>query len=294
MAAIEWTVIGPARARVGESPVWDAAQGVLYWVDAAGSTIHRYSPSRNAHEHWETPRPIGALALRGRDDAVLALEDGFYAFDFASGRCDAIARPEKDNARVRFNDGKCDRQGRFLAGTAIQAGAEGAPGALYRLNRDLSVDVLARDLMIVNGPCFSPDGATFYFADSLRHAIYRCAYDPATGSLGERHVLVDTKPYGSIPDGATVDADGFLWVALLETAQIARFAPDGRLDRLVQVPVRYPTSVMFGGATLDMLFVTSISHSLSGRFIDRTPNGGAVIAITGLGARGMSESHVAG
>jgi L-arabinonolactonase len=288
---IDCRVIGASRDRVGESPVWDAAHGALYWVDAAGSLLQRYFPAQDRYDRWETPLPIGAMAPRERGGAILVLQDGFYAFDFATGRCEPLQRPEQGNERVRFNDGKIDRRGRFVAGTAVQPGVEEPLGVLYRLNADLSLDVLERDIMIANGPCFSADGSRFHFADSARHQIFAYNYDGER--LSDKRVFIDTRSYGSIPDGATIDSDGFLWVALLEKGQIARFDPDGRLYRLVDLPFRYPTSVMFGGANLDTLYVTSISHSLSGRFVTTEPDAGAIFALSGLGARGLAESKFA-
>lgn len=286
--------IGSSRDKVGESPLWDAQQGALYWVDAAGRTFQRYSPAQDRYERWETPAPAAAFTLDHRGNPVLVMQDGFYRFDLDDNRCVPIELPESGNPKVRFNDGKADRQGRFIAGTAVQGGVDSALGALYRLNVNLTVDLLDRDIMISNGPCFSPDGTRLYFSDSMRHQIYVYDYDIADGAISNKRVFVDTHSYGSIPDGATVDRDGCVWVALLEVGRLAKFDCFGKLDRIVELPIRYPTSVMFGGENLDTLFVTSISHSLSGRFIDTGPNGGALFAITGLGSIGIPEHRFGG
>lgn len=287
--SIRCRVVGGSRDRVGESPVWDAANGALYWVDAAASLLQRYIPAKDRYDKWSTPLPIGAVAPRAGGGAIVVLQDGFYEFDFADGRCTPLKRPEHGNGQVRFNDGKVDRQGRFIAGTAVQGGVEGALGVLYRLNADRSVDVLERDITIANGPCFSPDGSTFYFADSPLYRIFAYDYEPVSGSVSNKRLFIDTRALGSIPDGATVDGKGFLWVALLETGRVARFTPEGGLDRQVDLPCRYPTSIMFGGANLSTLYVTSISHSLSGRFIANEPDAGAIFAVEGLGIQGLPE-----
>jgi sugar lactone lactonase YvrE len=291
---IDCRVIGLSRDRVGESPVWDAARGALYWVDAAGSLLHRYIPLQERHDKWQTPFPIGAVAPREGGGAILVLQDGFYAFDFADGRCVPLQRPEQGNNLVRFNDGKIDRQGRFIAGTAVQTGVQTPLGLLYRLNADLSLDVLERDIAIANGPCFSPDGTTFYFADSPLHQIFAYDYDTVTGAISNKRTFIDTHAFGSIPDGATVDSEGCIWVAFLEKDQLGRFDSDGRLDRLVDLPIRYPTSLTFGGEKHDTLFVTSISHSLSGRFVATGPDAGGIFAVTDLGVTGIAERAFVG
>jgi L-arabinonolactonase len=286
---IDCRVVGASRDRVGESPVWDVAQGALYWVDAAGSLLQRYIPSQDRYACWKTPLPIGAVAPSAKGGVVAILQDGFYRFDLTDGDFTPLQLPERGNELVRFNDGKIDRQGRFLAGTAVQTGVQEPLGALYRLNGDLSAEVLERDLFILNGPCFSPDGATFYFADSPRYQIFAHDYDGMTGKLSNRRVFADTRPLDSIPDGATVDSEGCVWVALLEKGRLARFDRGGQLNRLLDLPLRYPTSVMFGGQNLETLYVTSISHSLSGRFVATEPEAGAIFAVRGLGVRGVAE-----
>jgi L-arabinonolactonase len=286
---IQCRAIDRSRDRVGESPIWDVRQGALYWVDAANSLLQRYIPDQDRYDRWKTPLPVAAVAPNVEGGVILILRDGFYAFDFDNGRFTPLQRPEEGNRRVRFNDGKIDRQGRFIAGTAVEAGVEEPLGVLYRLNSDLSFDVLETEIVIANGPCFSPDGGTFYFADSARYQIFAYDYDCSSGALSNKRVFVDTRPYGSIPDGATVDSEGYVWVALVEKGRLTRFDAHGQFDAFVELPVRYPTSVAFGGVNLDTLYVTSISRSLSGRFIATDPDAGAVFSVDRLGVRGIAE-----
>ncbi len=292
-SGIEISRIGPTKDRLGEGPLWDVMEQALYWVDSVGCRIHRYSPESGALRHWTVPGMIGSLALCARGGAILALESGFHRFDFTSGEAAPIIDPEADNPRTRFNDGKVDPQGRFVAGTMARQIRDEPLGALYRLNPDASLEVLERGVIVSNGPCFSPDGRTFYFADSPRRAIFAYDYDPAGGPLRNKRPLIDTAPLGTAPDGATVDAEGFIWTALVLTGRISRFAPDGRLDRVIEMPVSFPSSVMFGGAGLDVLFVTSISDSLNRRAPDE-PEAGGLFAVHGLGVRGLAEPRFAG
>jgi len=160
-------------------------------------------------------------------------------------------------------------------------------GGLFRLNPDGTVDLLVEDIATSNGPCFSPDGRILYFADSTRQTIWAFDYDPLSGTPSERRVFADLRPLGTAPDGATVDAEGYVWSVLIRTSTIARFDPAGRMVSHFMFPVRYPTSVAFGGRDLDVLYVTSISRSL--RFEDPAEDAGGLFAVEGLGVRGLSE-----
>lgn len=290
--AIEIRRVGTIKDRLGEGPLWDVEEQALYWVDIMRGLVHRYVPSSGDMREWTVPGMIGSLALRAQGGAVAALENGLHFFDFATERATPIAGAEIADSRIRFNDGKVDRQGRFLAGSMAREMRDPL-GALYRLDPDLTVELLERDVIIANGPCFSPDGRTLYFSDTRRRSIFAYDYDPAGGPLRNKRLLVDTASYGTGPDGATVDAEGYLWSAQVLNGCLRRFAPDGKLDRTVELPVSYPSSVMFGGPALDVLFVTSISEALNGR----TPpeaEAGALLAIRGLNVKGLPEPRFAG
>lgn len=276
---------------LGEGPLWDPVGLVLYWVDIKGRALRRFDPASGAVESWPMPADIGALALREAGGAVVALKDGFYAFDLASGACEPLAAGLVDAPGIRFNDGKVDRQGRFLAGTIVEDLS--APDAkLYRLNGDLSVEVLESGVTCSNGPCWSPDGATFYFADTQTRLISAYDYDPAGGALANKRPFADTDEFDTAPDGATVDAEGCVWCAFVLSGRIGRFAPDGRLVRTIDVPVDHPTSVAFGGADLDVLYVTALTTPL--RAADAAPRPGGLHAIHVLGIQGIAEPRFAG
>jgi len=238
------------------------------------------------------PAPVGSFGLRADGGLVLALRHEFARFDPGTGERTPLAALDLDDPDVRLNDGKVDRQGRFLAGTMHTNLAPGAAplGGLYRLDPDGAVRRLAGDILTANGPCFSPDGRTLYLADSPRQVIW--AFDYGGEVPSGRRVCIDLAPLGTAPDGATVDAEGTLWVALVRSGEVGCFAPDGRLLRRLAVPVRHPTSLSFGGPGLDVLFVTSISASH--RLADPSPGAGGLFAVTGLGARGLAEPLIGG
>ncbi len=285
--------IGEARYHLGEGPLWDPVDGVLYFVDSLAPAVFRHDPTSGAIARRDLPgETVGSLALRDAGGMVLAMADGFHAYDFETGALEAIAEPEAGVANTRFNDGKVDRRGRFVAGS-LERDFAARSGALYRLDTDLSVSQIEDRVVCANGPCWSPDGATFYFTDGGRAEIYAYDYDGAAGTVANRRVFAAAEPIGGHPDGATVDAQGFVWSALFGGAKVARFAPDGRLDRTVDLPAKLVTSVMFGGADLDVLYVTS-ARGDGGDARDDTPEAGALFRIDGLGVAGLPEPRFAG
>ena len=278
---------------VGEGPVWDVAEQALYFVDIVGRQLHRYDPLGGATTSWTAPAVIGSIALREGGGALLALPDGVYTLDFDSGGITPLALPGVRDPRIQFNDGKVDRRGRFIVGSTDSNLKDTQPiGALYSLDANHVMTVIDTGIHISNGPCWSPDNKTFYFSDSLLHAIHAYDYDLATGAIANRRLFASTRDLGGIPDGATVDRDGLMWMAICEGAKVVAFRPGGAIERIVDMPVSLPASVMFGGANLDLLFVTSIDPTVLGRSAE--DGGGHTFVIEGLGARGIPEPRYAG
>ena len=285
--------IGESGYKLGESPIWDPVAGVLYFVDSLEHAIFQYDPRSGAVRRWDVAGGyLGSLALRAGGGAVLAMDHGFHAFDFETGEATVLAEPEAGRAEVCFNDGKVDRQGRFVAGSMHVDEAEPV-GALYRLDADLACTKLDDGFTCSNGPCWSPDGGTLYVADSNAEAIFAYDYDTATGAAAHRRVFHSTAGSGGMPDGCTVDAEGFLWSAQFNAGTIRRLAPDGSVDRVVDLPVRWVASVTFGGANLDLLYVTSIGGALQGER-DPSPRAGGLFVVQDLGVRGLPEPRFAG
>ena len=290
---------------LGEGPVWDVEEGRLYWVDGTGRrvgkpSIWRLDPRTGQVDHWSLGRDVGAMALRKRGGAVLALDDGFYFFDFGSGKLDLVERVDADQPRTRLNDGKCDRRGRFFAG-GMDDKEELAICGLWRLDPDLKVTLADRGIICTNGPCWSPDDRTFYLADTFQQEYWAYDYDIATGTVSNKRVLASTKDDAGVADGSTVDADGFLWNAQLISGELVRYAPDGTVARRIGMPVRNITSVMFGGDRLDELYVTSMARvkhpAVHDHFaVEAKPQFGAgsLFRLTGLGVRGVPEPRFAG
>jgi sugar lactone lactonase YvrE len=285
-------ILEPRRDLLGECPLWDVRSQSLYWIDGRAQQVHRHTPATGASVQWHAPQHIGSIALCESGRLLLALEDDFWLLDPGSGSLTPMGAGVTHAAeRMRLNDGRTDRAGRFVVGSMTLGRAEPS-GALYRLACDGTVATLDTGIMLANATCFSPDGRWLYFADSHTHQVRRYPYDPATGAAGPSEVLIDTRALGSAPDGATVDAQGHLWVALVQAGQLARFTPEGRLDRTIQLPVTHVTCPCFGGPELDVIYVTSISNSGNLLRSDH-PDAGAVFAIHGAGVRGLEEARFA-
>lgn len=281
------TRVSPTPDLLGESPVWDSQAGRLYWVDGVSRLIRWHDPSSGEFGQVSVPSTIGSVGLATEGRLIAGLVDGIYLVDPRTGACDPVLRPEPGDARVRFNDGRVDRQGRFVCGSM---GIFAEPRAeLWRVAADGRHRMLANGIRISNALGFSPDGGIMYFADSLDRFIRAYTYSAEDAPLAEARMLVDTRPWSSGPDGATVDSDGCLWVALVQVGKIARFTPEGDLDRLVEAPTDMPSCIAFGGPDLATLYVTSIKDSGSGRAISRHPAGGHLFALEGLGATGLPE-----
>lgn len=279
---------------LGEGPLWDVADQRLYWIDSLGCRVQSCTADGRDLKSWTVPKHIGSLALRAGGGAVLALQDGFYTLDFVSGATTKLADPDPGKPNIRMNDGKVDRQGRFVAGYMDYAEHDPVC-AVFRLDPGGRVEKLDDGIVCSNGPCWSPDGNTFYFADTYTRGIWAYDYDIETGRARNRRTLASFPDLGlkGLPDGATVDADGFVWSVSVYEGKLVRLAPDGRLDRLVGLPVESTTSLSFGGPGLDIAFVTSMAREVNGAR-PREREAGALFTVHGLGVKGLAEPRFAG
>jgi sugar lactone lactonase YvrE len=267
-----------ARAELGEGPRWDSRGQRLLWVDIMRGRVHAFTPSTHACRNVAVGRPVGALACAADGRVVLAVAGGFGRLDLDSGRFEMLAAVEADRPGNRMNDGACDAAGRFWAGTmAIDERPQA--GALYRLDPDLTVHTMLREVTISNGIDWSLDGRRMYYVDTPTRRIDVFDFDVATGAITNRRTFVEVPADAGMPDGLTVDAAGFVWVALWGGAALRRYAPDGTLERVVSLPVTHPTSCAFGGAALDELYVTSARIALTREERKRQPQAGGVFRL---------------
>ena len=296
MARLEITCVVDSRSQVGEGAVWDVAEQALFWVDIPAGRLYRFDPATGENRAFDMGEPIGCLALRERGGAVVALKSGFWFYDFETGGKTPIQDPEADKPQNRFNDGATDPRGRLWAGTMREGQPPAADGAFYRLDPDLEVSRWWGGIWTTNGLAFSPDGRTMYLSDSNPdvRTIWASDYDLDSGTPGERRLFFDTRAVAGRPDGGTVDADGCYWMAGVSGWQLVRLTPDGRIDRIVDMPIERPSKPMFGGAGLDVLYVTSLGVGLTPGSEPRQPQAGGLFAVTGLGVNGVPQTRFAG
>ena len=283
-------IVVDVKTTLGEGPLWDVEQQRLYWIDSFDGRVFRATHDGCEIRSWDVPMKIGSMALR-RDGygAVVSLQRGFHLLDFKTGDVQLINDPEPDKPDNRINDGKVDKRGRFVAGS-MDTMESGPNGALYRLDPDFTVHTLDSGIIVSNGPCWNPAGSIFYFTDTWTGEIWAYDYDLETGHVSNRRTFtkVDTSN-GGAPDGSTVDSEGCLWNALVYDSKIVRYLPDGSIDRIIEMPVKKVTSVMFGGPDLDILYVTSMAKPPLPRFPGDGVQRGSLFAITGLGITGVPE-----
>ncbi|ACL55461.1 SMP-30/gluconolactonase/LRE family protein [Methylobacterium nodulans] len=272
-------ILVQARAVIGEAPFWSGREPALYWIDVKAPALFRTDPETGDTRRWTLPAEIGGYALLAdRSGAIVALRSGIFALAFASGDLDRLAGPPFDPRTHRFNEGDCDPAGRLWLGTMFDPlpGVKAEPRAdhLYAFTLAGGLVRHAETAFVANGFAWSPDGGRLYLADSRAGRIDAVAFDAARGRLGLRQPFAAVPSGLGVPDGGAVDAEGFYWSAIHGGSCLHRYAPDGRLDRRLPLPVRYPTMMAFGGGDLATLFVTSATHGEPG-----SPQDGAVLRL---------------
>ena len=281
-----------AKASLGECPVWSVAEQALYWVDINAPALHRFDPATGDDTAMAMPESIGCFALRSQGGFVVALRGGIWLAGPDGTLERKIADAPYDPAHHRFNDGRCDPQGRFWAGSMNeQRDADSA--ALVRVDRDHRVTLVLRDMMISNGLAWSPDGRTMYHTDTPTRTIHAYDFDAASGLPSHRRVLAHFADATHRPDGAAVDSEGCYWTAFYGGGKVARLSPAGAVLAELPVPAQCPTMCAFCGPDLKTLYVTSARQFRSDEELTRLPLSGGLFAMA-VAVPGLPEPAFAG
>ena len=275
MAEVECVV--KSGDQLGEGPCWSAAEQRLYWFDIKGRKLSWFAPADGACGAWPLPLRASAAAPRATGGLILASEAGVAAFDTATGEL-SILEPVELETGFRSNDGKIDALGRFWWSVMDDEGGR-RPGHVYCKAPGQPSRRVLGGIHIPNTLAVSADCATLYIADSKRQTLFAHAVEAACLELGEAREFAHTRGEDGTPDGSALDAEGFLWNAQWGAWRVVRYAPDGRIDRIVPMPVEQPTSCAFGGPDLDVLFVTSARDELSDEALTKQPLAGGLFAL---------------
>ena len=264
---------------LGEGILWQQDDEMLYWTDIQESLLYRARIDGSALQSFGMPERLGSFGFTPhRDELICAFASGFALHNFQDDKTRWLHRPTLDLQAVRFNDGKVDRQGRFWAGTMVEPTADPTtPQAkLYSMDKHFTVQVHESAIRISNGICWSPDARRFYFADSPRNAIFAYDFDPDTGTIYNKRLFAKT-PSDVFPDGAEVDVDGCLWSAHWGGRCVVRYTPEGKEDRVLNLPVTQAAGLGFGGPERDLLCVTSAKDGLDPEALQEQPLAGSVL-----------------
>ena len=278
-----------AGAQLGETPVWDSRLGVLWWIDIERPTLWQLDPATGRTRGLAQPGTyLGSLALTRSRRHLVSRDLDLLFLDPETGEAEPFATtPDETMPDTRLNDGRVDAQGRLWIGTMDNGLSEGK-GGLYRVDPDGRMTRMFGDVIVSNGIAFDPGGRHMYFTDTRRYITYRLTLDASGEVVTDREVFADYSATGTRPDGACIDADGCLWQAFFGGGKVVRYAPDGRIDREIALPVTNPTCLCFGGSDLRTLYVTSANKFLSPDQLAAEPLAGAVLAIDGVG-QGVPE-----
>jgi L-arabinonolactonase len=273
----------------GEGVLWNRRDRRLWWTDIHGQRLYWYEPATRTPGHHDLPKRLCAFAPRAVGGWIMAFSDAVELWTPELQCQTTVSAFEADNAATRLNDGRTDRQGRFVVG-GMNEGTGVADSTVIRVNTDLSVETLIRGISCANSTCFSPDGATMYFADTPERRIRAYAYGDR---LGEARILADMAQEAGLPDGSCVDAEGGVWNAEWDGGQVIRIAPGGEITHRIALPVPKATCCAFGGPDLGTLYITTSRLGMSDAEIAKAPLSGGLFAAT-PGVRGVQDAPFAG
>jgi len=292
MSEFPFTCALDVKAILGESPVWSAAEQALYWVDIIAPSLNRFDPASGRNVAMPMPESIGCFALRERGGYIVALRSGIWLARADGSLERQVAAAPYDRSHHRFNDGRCDRQGRFWIGSMNER-RDANTAALLRLDADFALTRVLDDMMISNGLAWSPDGRTMYHADTPTRTIRSFDFDPVTGTPTRPRTFAHWSGETERPDGGAVDSAGNYWTAHYRGGKVVQLSPTGAVLADYPVPARCPTMCAFGGPDLRTLYVTSATNERPADELARFPFSGGIFTMR-VDVPGLPEPHFAG
>lgn len=277
---------------LGEGVIWNPVEDALYWVDAFAPAIRRLNETSGVVDSWTMPEVIGSLVFDHHGTIVAGLESGYHRLSLDPLIIEPICNPQPGPG-VIFNDGKCDRRGRYFIGTMHRDFLEGA-GILWRLDPDLTCHRIDTGFTVSNGLAWSPDNRFMYFADTRKDIVYVYDYDIETGEATNRRPFISTAERPGRIDGATVDVEGNYWAALIHEGAVGCFSPEGEELRRVELPVDHPTMCTFGGPDLERLYIVTSRRFLDPEGLKEQTLAGSLFVADDLDTRGIAEPFFAG
>jgi sugar lactone lactonase YvrE len=267
------------RTAIGECPRWHPVENRLYWVDTHAPSVNSFDPTTGDRRTWIMPEPIGCFSFRRGGGIIAGLQSGIFLVDLDDvASAQRVFDYEPANLNTRFNDGRCDPGGRFWVGGMMETFDRRA-ASLFRYDPDGTCTRIMDKLICSNGLAFSPDARTMYHSDSRQDYVWAWDFDVATGDVSNQRVFLRIDIQEGRPDGAAVDADGYYWIAHIGAWRIARYSPDGVIDRVIGVPVQRPTMCGFGGEDMRTLFITSATFPLAEPDLRKQPLAGGIFAL---------------
>lgn len=285
-------IVSHERNLLGECPIWCQETGTLFWVDSRAPSLQAYRPSTGDISSHPLPETTGSVCLTEHGDLLVAMTSGIYRLGFDGALGAQVASAISGHPDNRFNDGRCDRQGRFWVGS-MNDKARIPTGALWRLSADHSISLMEGELIVPNSLAFSPDNSRLYLSDTYRHRIFVFDYEADDGTISNKRLFSDMEGWPGRPDGSAIDAEGCLWNAEYAGGRVVRYTPDGRIDRTIELPVSQVSCCAFGGKDLDELYITTARQRLTPEQLAAQPLAGCLF-VARPGVKGLPEGRYAG